>query len=76
MDILQEVAALGLGSRLKRLSDRLMQDGNLIYQELGLDFKPAWFPTFELLHRQGATPVGQIAQQVGVTHVAINQVLE
>jgi GNAT superfamily N-acetyltransferase len=76
MDFLAETGALGLGSRLRRLSDRLMQDGAGIYQDLGLDFKPAWFPAFNFLYRRGPTPMGQIAQELGVTHVAINQVLE
>lgn len=76
MDFFAEVAELGLGSRLRRLSDRLMQDGALIYQTAGVDFKPAWFPTFSLLHRLGPTAVGQVAIHLGVTHVAINQILE
>jgi len=76
MDFLAETGALGLGSRLKRLSDRLMQDGVGIYQDLGIDFKPSWFPTFNLLYRRGPAPLGQVAQDLGVTHVAINQVLQ
>jgi ribosomal protein S18 acetylase RimI-like enzyme len=76
MDFLAETGGLGLGSRLKRLSDRMMQDGAGIYQDLGIDFKPSWFPTFNFLYRRGPTPLGVIAQELGVTHVAINQVLE
>jgi GNAT superfamily N-acetyltransferase len=53
-----------------------MQDGAGIYQELGIEFKPSWFPTFSYLYRNGATPVGQIAQELGVSHVAVIQVLK
>ena len=76
MDSLSEFGELALGSRLKRLSDRLMQDGAAIYQDAGIDFKPSWFPTFSLLHKHGPTAVGQIAQMLGVTHVAVSQGLE
>lgn len=76
MDFFQEVGELGLGSRLRRLSDRMMQDGQSIYNDAGIEFKPAWFPAFDLLNRRGQVPLGHIASQLGVTHVAINQVLE
>ncbi|MFT7688506.1 MAG: hypothetical protein ACI9FB_003870, partial [Candidatus Azotimanducaceae bacterium] len=49
MDLLRDLGALGLGSRLKRLSDQLMQDGIRIYRETGVDFEPKWFPVYYYL---------------------------
>ncbi len=76
MDFLAETGTLALGSRLRRLSDRLMPVGAGISRGGAVEFKPAWFPTFNFLYRRGATPVGQIAQELGVTHVSIIQVLQ
>ncbi len=74
MDMLQRVGALGLGSRLKRLSDQLMQDGILVYRDSGVDFEPRWFPVFLFLKESGPSAVTDIARGLGVTHPTISQV--
>jgi|APSaa5957512535_1039671.scaffolds.fasta_scaffold107845_1 DNA-binding MarR family transcriptional regulator/GNAT superfamily N-acetyltransferase len=74
MDLLQSVGSLGLGSRLKRLSDQLMQDGILVYRDSGVDFEPRWFPVFLYLKETGPSAVMDIARGIGVTHPTISQV--
>lgn len=74
MDVLRELGALALGSRLKRLSDRLMQDGIRIYRETGVAFEPRWFPVFYYLSRVGPSAVMDIAKGLGITHPSVNQV--
>jgi GNAT superfamily N-acetyltransferase/DNA-binding MarR family transcriptional regulator len=73
MDQLKSLGALALGSRFRRLSDRLMQDGILIYRDSGLNFEPKWFPVYIYLKERGPTAVMDIARGLGITHPSVNQ---
>ena len=74
MDVMEELGALALGSRLKRLSDSLMQDGVRIYQAAGMGFEPRWFPVFVYLYRKGPTSITELAKGLGVSHPGINKI--
>ncbi len=74
MDMLRQLGPLALGSRLKRLSDRLMQDGIKIYKQCDLDFEPKWFPVFYYLAERGPSSVTDIARGIGITHPSVNQI--
>ena len=74
MDLLKDLGALGLGSRLKRLSDQLMQDGIRIYRETGLKFEPKWFPVYYYLSEMGPSSVTEVAKGLGITHPSVNQI--
>jgi len=43
MDFFDKMGFLALASRLKRLTDRLYKDGENVYKELNINFKPKWF---------------------------------
>lgn len=64
MDTLETLGELGLGSRLKRLSDRLMKEVQLIYNEQHIDFDPYLFPAFY-----------KIASQNGITNTTLRESL-
>ncbi len=74
MDILEELGALAMATRLKRLSDALMQDGTKIYQSAGQGFEPRWFPVFSYLYRKGPTSITELARGLGVSHPGINKI--
>ncbi|MBP7866703.1 MAG: bifunctional helix-turn-helix transcriptional regulator/GNAT family N-acetyltransferase [Acidobacteria bacterium] len=74
METIRKLGILALGSRLKRLSDRLMQDAGLVYREAGLNFESRWFLIFYQLAESGPLSVTAIAEAVGITHPAVNQV--
>jgi DNA-binding MarR family transcriptional regulator len=74
MDILRDLGALALGSRLKRLSDRLMQDGIRVYRDAGNIFEPKWFPVYYYLSHVGPSAVTDISRGLGVSHPSVNQV--
>ena len=76
MDYLYELGGLGLGSRLKRLSDRLGQEVTKIYKEEGIDFEPRWFPVFRFIADSGSMAITDIALAVGITHPAVNQIAQ
>lgn len=72
-DFLDELQELALGSRLKRLSDRMMSDASAVYKELGFDLQPKWFTLLALLHRKKEITVVQAAQHLGLSQPAISQ---
>ena len=73
-DALPELGALALVSRLKRLSDCLMQQSSQVYQIAGAGFEPRWFATYAYLYRKGPTSITGLAKGLGVSHPAINKV--
>ncbi len=74
MDIIRELGELALSNRLKRLSDRLMQDGIRVYKDAGVEFEPRWFPLYYYLIVQGPSAVMDIAKGLGISHPAVSQV--
>lgn len=77
MDIIQQLGPLALGSRMRRLTDRLTQDVINVYKALNIDFEPRWFPVFYVLSRQPAgvaISIVDIAKIINVTHPAVNQI--
>ncbi len=73
-DKMQGFGNLSLGSRLKRLSDRMMQDVTAIYQAHGIPLNPSFFPLFNLLLQQGAMSVTEAAEHLGVSHPAVSKI--
>ncbi|WP_428035323.1 bifunctional helix-turn-helix transcriptional regulator/GNAT family N-acetyltransferase [Amphritea sp.] len=74
MDYMKSFGSLSLGSRLKRLSDRLVQDVNQLYQSQGIQLNPTFFPLFNILHQQGSMTVTEAAERLGVSHPAISKI--
>lgn len=75
MDFISQLKELAIGSRLKRLSDRLFQDAVLIYKSLNIDFESRWFSIFRLLMTvKSPLSILDIAKALRITHPAVNQI--
>ena len=72
-DLINELKELALGTRLKRLSDSLMNDVGKIYKELQLDFEPKWFTMLYLLNQTDALTINEIADHLKLSHPAVVQ---
>ena len=72
-DGFEDFGVLALGSRLRRLSDRLMQQGTEVYRASGVAFEPKWFPLFNVLLQHSPATVTQAAEMLGLTHAAVSQ---
>ncbi|ESQ81843.1 hypothetical protein AEAC466_19975 [Asticcacaulis sp. AC466] len=72
MDIVNEMGAVFLGSRLKRLAERLQADAARIVGEAGLAVQPAHMPLLMALDRQPMT-IGQMVEAVGVSQPGITR---
>jgi DNA-binding MarR family transcriptional regulator/N-acetylglutamate synthase-like GNAT family acetyltransferase len=74
MDFFAELKEQALASRLKRLSERMLEEGEALYQELGFNFRPRWFPLFYTLSRQSPLAVTELAAELGISHPAVNKI--
>ena len=72
-DFLDELAELALGSRLKRLSEKMLADAANIYQDFALDVQPKWFTLLALLQHKKKVCVVEAAQSLGLSQPAISQ---
>ncbi len=69
-----ELGELALGSRLRQLSDRLMQDVAAIYKYYHVEFEPRWFLLFYQLTITPRMAIVDLASRIGLTHAAVNQI--
>jgi DNA-binding MarR family transcriptional regulator len=73
MDLISDLGALAIGSRLKRLSDVLMRGGESIYVYYGIDFEAKLFPLFYYLSLKNEAGIMEIAEALHVSHPAVIQ---
>jgi len=73
MDFLDEVGEQAVGSRLKRLGDRMVTEAGAVYGAQGFAFEPRWFPLVALLQRHGPLGVVEASRRLGVTQPAVSQ---
>lgn len=74
-DYLRDAGVKVLGTRLRRLFERLNGNVTELYrQELG--FEQRWFALGMLLHERGSIDSAQAASKLGQSHVAVVQVVK
>ncbi len=66
---------MAIGSRLRRLSDRMTDEAAEIYRLYGNNLQPRWFPVFFSLLNGEEKSITQIAEEAGQSHPAISQVV-
>lgn len=72
-DILNDHPRLFLGSRLKRLSDRLLADAAQIIRAAGLPIQPAHFPILATIDRHGPATVTGLVGALGISQPSITR---
>ena len=73
-DILQERGHLFLGSRLKRLAERLQADASKVIRAAGFPNQPAHFPLLAAIDRFGPLTVSQAVEALGVSQPAVTRI--
>ena len=76
MDFYFQVGKLALGSRLRRLSERLTEDAAKIYALYKVPLDPKWFPVFYVLSHQEQASITEIAQIIGHSHPSVSQIVK
>ncbi len=73
MKNLNDLGLLGLGSRLKRLSDNLYRQIDKVYKHEKVTFQARNYPLLQLLYENESMSVTNLADMLGQTHPAISQ---
>ena len=74
-DVLAFEGAVMLGSRLKRLAERLQAGAERIAVDCGLPTQPSQMPLLTALHRHGPLSVGEAVELLGISQPAVTRIL-
>jgi DNA-binding MarR family transcriptional regulator len=75
MDFFSITGKMAIGSRLRRLSERLTNESAEVYATYGHDFQPKWFPVFYTLSSEGEKSITQIATFIGQSHPSVSKIV-
>src|SRR4029077_4264913 len=70
-NIIDELAELAIGARMKRLYDSLSKDVMKIYAEHNLDFETKYFTLFYLISKRGSISIMDIADELSLSHPGV-----
>ncbi len=66
---------LTLGSRLKRLGERALNEVRTVYRQSEVEFETSWFPVFYVLQQKPKCSILELSQELEVSHSAISQLI-
>lgn len=75
-DIVRDLGHLTLGSRLKRLGERLQAQTQVVLAEADIGVPASHFPLLAALDRLGSLSVGELAQAVGISQPGVSRMLD
>lgn len=73
-DVLAEMGYLALGSRLKRLAERMQADATKVFADRGLPIQGAHFPLLAALSTYGPMSVTEAVEAVGISQPAVTRI--
>lgn len=73
MDFVAQLGIIACGTRLKRLSEMLYEEGQRVYTAAGVKFEPKWFSLFILVSEKPGISVTEAANALGFSHVAVSK---
>lgn len=72
-DLVAELGHLFLGTRLKRLAERMQAEVQKIAADAGLPIQPSQYPLLAVIEREGSMTVGQIAETLGISQPGVTR---
>lgn len=75
-DVVKELGYLTLGTRLKRLGERLQSQTQVLLEAAGADLPASHFPVLAALDRLGPMSVGDLTEAVGVSQPGVTRLLD
>lgn len=72
-DIVREFGFLTLGTRLRRIGERLQADTQRIIDEAGLPVQTAHYPYLAAIDRQGPLTIGELTLAVGTSQPGVTR---
>ncbi len=67
---------LGIGTRMRRLYERMSADADRIYEEAGINIRVSHFYVIYALSVRGSMPISEIARLAGFSHSAVSQTVK
>ncbi|MBL4677869.1 MAG: GNAT family N-acetyltransferase [Mucilaginibacter sp.] len=74
MEFYNKVGKMALGSRLRRLSEKLSDQASEVYSLYNIEMNPKWFPVFYSLAEGENKSIMQIAQEIGHSHPSVSTI--
>lgn len=74
-DILRSLGPIALGSRLKRLAERLQADAMVVIERAGLPIQPSQVGVLAALDQAGVLSVGDAVARVGLSQPAVTRIV-
>jgi DNA-binding MarR family transcriptional regulator len=75
-DVVKEFGYLTLGTRLKRLGERLQAQTQVLLESADIDLPASHFPILAALDRLGAMNVGELTEAVGMSQPGVTRLLD
>ncbi len=75
MDTLQGLGEISMGSRLKRISEYLMRETQVVYDTFNINFDPYLFPTFKIIKNRNGVTNTEINNCLRTTQPATTQTI-
>ena len=75
-DVVKELGYLTLGTRLKRLGERLQAQTQVLLEYADVDLPASHFPVLGALERLGAMNVGELTEAVGISQPGVTRLLD
>ena len=72
-DIVASLGHLTLGTRFKRLGERMQAETTRFIEAGGMALPASWFPLLAALERAGGLTIGELAQSVGVSQPGVTR---
>lgn len=72
-DVVRSVGFLALGTRMKRIGERLQADTQAIIDAAAVPIQASQFPFLAALDRLGPLTIGELAQAIGITQPGVTR---
>jgi DNA-binding MarR family transcriptional regulator/N-acetylglutamate synthase-like GNAT family acetyltransferase len=76
MEFYSKVGKMALGSRLRRLSEKLTDQAGEVYKLYNIEMNPKWFPVFYALAGGEDKSIVQIAQEISHSHPSVSTIVK
>jgi DNA-binding MarR family transcriptional regulator/N-acetylglutamate synthase-like GNAT family acetyltransferase len=76
MEFYNKVGKIALGSRLRRLSEKLTEQAGEVYKVYDIEMNPKWFPVFYALAAGEDKSIMQIAQEISHSHPSVSTIVK
>jgi DNA-binding MarR family transcriptional regulator len=75
-DVVKDLGYLALGTRLKRLGERLQAQTQALLENADVDLPASHFPVLAALEHLGAMNVGELTEAVGISQPGVTRLLD